>query len=78
MSCVFHPARARRPGRSVNCPNMVQTELAEYHLWAWRKHSSTKVGLTNAEIRTGERMDQLGPLQLPLLSSRRHSGEFAG
>jgi hypothetical protein len=35
---------------------------------AWRRHSSIRAGLANAEIRTGD--SQLGPVQLRLLSSK--------
>jgi len=62
------PSRRRR--RRTILSEAVNCQLSEYHQWAWRKHSSIHAGLANAEIRIGERWGQLGPLQLPPLSSK--------
>jgi hypothetical protein len=76
-SWADHPTRrGRRPGLPVNCPNMVQTELSEYHLWAWRKHLSVQVGVANAGIRTGAEGNRSTPLPRPLLSSKCKFGSW--
>src|SRR5713226_9512554 len=66
-SATSAPTRRRaEPGERSIAQIWCRLELAEYHLWAWRNHSSIQVGLADAEIRTGD--GQVSPLQLSLLS----------